>query len=209
MPTPCLDALAQALALDWHQVRVASRVQRHVEHLREVARQLSPAPDRLDRPQDAAAAETQFWDFLSGLQRTTPRAGLNAKTASFIDHLVAIAGRYGPHLFHCFDDPELPATTNQLEGFFGKTKQQARRALGCGSTTHSLVHNLGDEFLLAYQQVTAGSLDLLAEPIDPQAYRQARDKLKEQEQPARQRRSFVRRLSFHLNEILTRWRALI
>ena len=208
MPTPHLDALAQALSLDWHQVRVARRVQRHVEVLREVARQLSTDPDRPDRPQDAAAAKSQFWDFLGGLQRTTPRAGLNAKTASFIDHLVAIAGRYGTHLFHCFDDPELPATTNQLEGAFGKTKQQARRALGCGSTTHSLVHNLGDEFLLAHHQVTAGALDLRAEPIDPQAYRQARAKLREQEQPARQRRSFVRRLGSHLKEILSRWMAL-
>ena len=120
-----------------------------------------------------------------------------------------IAGRYGTHLFHCFDDPELPATTNQLEGAFGKTKHQARRALGCGSTTHSLVHNLGDEFLLAHHQVTAGTLDLRAEPIDPQAYRQARAKLREQEQPARQRRSFVRRLGSHLKEILSRWMAVL
>ena len=178
-----------------------------MEHLREVARHLSTAADRLDRPQDAAAAETQFWDFLSRLQRATPRAGLNAKTASFIDHLVAIAGRYGPHLFYCFDDPLLPTTTNQLEGFFGKAKRQARRALGCGSTTHSLVHNLGDEFLLAYQQVTVGRLDVLAAPIDPQAYRQARGKLKDDEKPARQRRSSVRRLGFHLKQIVSRWMA--
>jgi hypothetical protein len=178
-----------------------------VQHLREVAHHISPAPDRQDRPQDAASAETQFWDFLCLLQRTTPRLGLNAKTASFVDHLVAIAGRYGTHLFHCFDDPDLPATTNQLEGFFGMSKQQARRALGAGSTTHSLVYNLGDEVLLAFHQVRAGHLDPLAEPIDPVAFRQTRQQLDDKELPARQRRSFVRYLGRHLSDILSRWLA--
>jgi hypothetical protein len=178
-----------------------------VQHLRDVAHHISPAKDRQDRPKDAASAETQFWDFLCLLQRQTPRLGLNARTASFVDHLVAIAGRYGPYLFHCFDDPALPATTNQLEGFFGMTKQQARRALGAGSTTHSLVYNLGDEVLLAFHQVRAGRLDPLAEPIDPVAFRRARLKLVDKELPARRRRSFVRHLGRHLSDILSRWLA--
>jgi hypothetical protein len=146
-----------------------------------------------------------LWDWLTDLQRTTPRLGLNAKTASFVAHLVGMAGRYGVHLFHCFDDPDLPATTNQLEGFFGKAKRQTRRALGCGSTTNSLVHNLGDEVLLAYHQVRTGHLDLLASPIDPQAYRQTRQKLSDMERPARLRRSSVRHLDRHLSDILSRW----
>ena len=83
-----------------------------MQHLRDLAHHLSAAADRVDRPQDSAAAETQLWDFLLQLQRTTPRVGLNAKTASFVDHLVSITGRYGSGLFHCFDDPSLPATTN-------------------------------------------------------------------------------------------------
>lgn len=146
-----------------------------------------------------------MWDYLTELQRTTPRAGLNAQTAAFVDHVVVMVGRYGPHLFHCFDDPDLPATTNELEGFFGEVKREARRALGCGSTTHSLVYNLGDEYMLAYHQVRAGQLDLLAEPIDPQAYRSARQKLDELEQPARRRRSSVRHLDRHLSDILSGW----
>ena len=58
-----------------------------------------------------------------------------------------------------------------------------------------------------YQQVTVGRLDVLAAPIDPQAYRQARGKLTDDEKPARQRRSSVRRLGFHLKQIVSRWMA--
>jgi hypothetical protein len=150
-------------------------------------------------------AETQLWDFLSQLQRNTPRQGLSAKTATFVDHLIELVGRYGPHLFHCFDDPDLLATTNQLEGFFGLGKRQARGALGAGSTTLSVVHNLGAEFLLAYHQVRSGRVDLLADPIDPQAYRSARQRLDQMERPARQRRSYVRYLDRHLDNLLSRW----
>jgi hypothetical protein len=71
----------------------------------------------------------------------------------------------------------------------------------------TLVHNLGAEVLLAYQQVRAGHLHLLAEPIDPHAYRRARRDLENLERPARQRRSFVRHLDRHLSDLLSRWLA--
>jgi hypothetical protein len=207
IPTPWLDDLAEALSLDWHRARVAGRVQRHVQILRDLAHQLGTDPERVDRPRDAAEAETQFWDFLGELARKTPRLGLSARTAAFVDHLIEIAGRYGAHLFFCFDDPALPATTNQLEGFFGLCKRMARRALGTGSTTHSLVHNLDAEVLLAWHQVRAGHADHLGEGIDLDAYRRARQALRQQEQPARQRRSFVRHLDHHLDHLLARWLA--
>ena len=135
---PLLDALAQALLPTWHEVRLAGRVTRHTAILREVAHELSPAPDRPDRPPTAAAAQAQFDAYLTHLAAMTPRAGLAAPTAAFVDDLIARTRRYGPHLFVCFDDARIPATTNALERFFGDAKRVVRHADGCGSTTNEV-----------------------------------------------------------------------
>jgi hypothetical protein len=205
-PTPWLDQLDEALSLSWEGARAAGRVQRHVQILRDVAHHLAPDPERKDRPHNAAEAETQFWDFLTCLLRTTPRVGLSAPTAAFVDHLVALSGRWGPHLFTCFDDPNLPATTNQLEGGFGQFKRMLRRALGAKSTTGSLATNLGAELLLAWHQVRSGLTPGPEQPVDPQAHRMARVELDRLEQPARLRRSWVRNLSRRLAGLLSLWR---
>src|SRR5260221_1342563 len=151
--TPWLDDLAEAIKPDWQLSRVAGRVNQEVKILREVAHLLSPKPDRKDRPQNAAEAETQMWDYLTELQRQTPRSGVSAKTARFVDELVERVGRYGAHLYHCFDDTRIPATTNGLEGYFGVGKRMVRKAVGAGSKSNSVVTNLGEEVLLALHQV--------------------------------------------------------
>lgn len=205
--TPWLDQLDEALSLSWEGARAAGRVQRHVEILRDVARHLDSDPARPERPSNAAEAETQFWDFLTSLQRRTPRVGLSAPTAAFVDHLVALSGRWGAHLFTCFDDPNLPPTTNQLEGTFGQFKRMLRRVVGAISTSSSLATNLGAELLLAWHQVRCGRAPMLAVPIDPQAHRTARADIALMEQPARERRSWVRSLSRRLSGLLSRWLA--
>ena len=207
MPTPWLDRLDEALTPSWEGAHAAGRVRRHVEILRDVAHHLSPDPQRTDRPDNAAEAETQFWDFLTSLQHTTPRVGLNAPTAAFVDHLVAMSGRWGSHLFNCFDDPDLPATTNQLEGAFGQFKRMLRRAVGAKSTSGSLATNLGAEVLMAWHQVRSGLTPDPQQPIDPQAHRTARAELDRLEQPARERRSWVRNPGRRLAALLSRWRA--
>ena len=147
-----LERLARALEPTWQETRTAGRVQRHTEILRDVARELSNAPDRTDRPVSANAAQASFDAYLARLAET-PRAGLAAATGAFIDTLIERSQRYGAHLFVCFDDPRIPATTNALEGFFGRVKALQRRSLGAGSTTNSVVTNLGAELLVAYQYV--------------------------------------------------------
>ena len=74
-PTPSLDALADALKPDWQLSHVAGRVKQQVEILRQVAHHLSPKPHRQDRPQNAAEAETQMWDYLTSYSGRRPEAG--------------------------------------------------------------------------------------------------------------------------------------
>jgi len=187
---------------------VAGRVKQQVEILHQVAHHLSPKPDRQDRPANAAEAETQMWDYLTKLQRETPRSGLSARLARFVDSLVQRVGRYGAHLYHCFDDPRIPATTNGLEGYFGLGKRTVRKAVGAGSTSNSIMTNLGEEALVTLQQVQRASSGIeFAGPLDLSAYQKARADLDKMEQPARLRRSQVRNPGKHLRNLLDRWDA--
>ena len=147
-----------------------------------------------------------MWDHLTDLQHRPPRHGLSSATAEFVDHLVELFGRYAEHLFVCFDDTGIPATTNGLEGFFGQIKRMIRKALGAGSTTNSVVGNLGAEFLIAWQQVRRSAKGKqFPWSIDLPAYQKARAELEALEQPARQRRSFLRDPGHHLLRLLDRW----
>jgi hypothetical protein len=168
---------------------------------------LSNDPDRPDLPGSAAEAQARFDAYLEGLAASAPRAGLGAATGAFIDDLVKRAGRYGNHLFKCFDDPRIPATTNDLERFFGCSKQTLRHALGCGSTTNSVLTNLGAEALAAYQfvrQVGPPSPSAVA-TCSPADFRTARARLALQEAPAIRLRSLVRHLPRRLDELRSAW----
>jgi hypothetical protein len=203
---PLLDEISEALKADWHGVRVAGRVARHVEILRDVAHKISPDPDRADRPADARQARSRFMAYLRRLQIKAPRDGLGAATGSFVDHLAALARRYGSHLFVCFDDPRIPPTTNELEGFFGEVKRHLRAATGAASTATSVAQNLGPEILVAYHSARTLGERLKHIEIDPAEYARARAQIEEMERPIRRRRSYVRHLEHNLERAFSRWR---
>jgi hypothetical protein len=133
-------------------------VKQQVEILRGVAHHLSTKPDRPDRPRNAASAQQGLATHLQTLAEQTPRAGLSAKTARLVEHIQATTQRYGPELYTCFDHPEVPATTNSLEGSHGLGKRGIRRTLGTKSTANSVVHNLDADYLMTMHQVQRGNL---------------------------------------------------
>jgi hypothetical protein len=202
-----LDELSKALEPTWHEVRTAGRVRRHTDILRDIARELSNDPDRPDRPKTAAEARDRFEDYLEFLSVTTPRSGLAAATGAFVDDLIDRYDRYSDHLFHCFDDHRIPATTNDLEGFFGASKHALRRGLGCGSTTNSVVSNLSAEALVAYHQMQQpGALAELANLTSSQNdFLEARAMINRGEAPGIRQRSMVRHLDRHVNRLRQRW----
>lgn len=192
--------MAQALLPTWHEARVAGRVLRHTEILRGLAHELSTAPDREDRPASAAEAKERWDAHIAGLE-AIPRMGLAAATGAFIDSVVTRARRYEDHLFPCFDDPRIPASTNALEQFFGIGKRAVRHALGSGSTSNSVVANLGAEPLLALHQLRNHRVMTRAPTQTVAAFRAARRKLAEVEAPGIHRRSLVRHLDRHLHDL--------
>jgi hypothetical protein len=200
-----MEELGQALLPTWHEARVAGRVQRHTVILRGLAHVLSTAPDREDRPGTAAEARAAWNKHLAGLE-ATPRMGLAAATGAFIDSIVTRARRYEHNLFHCFDDPRIPASTNALEQFFGISKRAVRHALGSGSTSNSVVANLGAEPLLALHQLRNQRVMTRAPTRTVAAFRAARQELAELEAPGIHRRSLVRNLDRHLHGLRDRLR---
>jgi hypothetical protein len=183
-------------------------VAQHVDLLRQVAHEIAPDPTRLDPPATGDEAHDRLNDLLHRLQEEAPRTGLGAPIGQFIDHVASVAERYGRNLFHCFDDPRIPPTSNGLEGFFGTSKDQLRRALGEASTTNGVAQNLGADYLiaLAYAQKHSPSdlLDALTS-LSASEYEGARQAVEHGEEPAILRRSRRRNPSRHLSELLDRW----
>lgn len=167
-------------------------MKRHTEILRDVVRVISPNPKRENRAKDAEEAEERFTSFLADLKAKTPRYGLAAPTAQFVDRLDALRERYGSHLFVCFDDPLVPPTTNALESFFSTVKRHERQMLGTKSTANSLVQNLGADYLLLLGDPEQARTDLATAALSVSAFEQAREDLRAREEPARRRRSAVR-----------------
>ena len=125
-----------------------------------------------------------------------------------MDHLATLTARYGGHLFACFSDPRIPATTNGLEGFFGTAKRGERRALGRGSTTNSVVQNLGADYLMgvAWRQGFGPKTPWSDENLSFSASRflRARQQFAEAERPAIHRRSVVQNFDVQLSLLQTR-----
>ena len=195
---------------DWHGVRAAGRVERHVAVLREIAHEISPDPERTDAPSSGDEAHERLCELVARLQEEAPRAGLGASDGHFIDHVGGVAARYGRNLFYCFDDERIPSTTNGLEGFFGASKDQLRRALGTAKTTNGVAQNLGANYLIAFARTRAISRDELHQAvanITHDDYEIARQRLDAVEEPARLRRSRKRNPGCHLRDLLARWDA--
>jgi hypothetical protein len=181
---------------------------RQVAILRDVTHVISPSPDRPDRPGSAAEAQARLESYLQRLQAEAPRTGLGAADGHFVDHVVKLSRRYGSHLFVCFDDPRIPSTTDELEGFFGQFKSFVKRVTGRGSTANGLVQSLGDSLLRAFHDVKNRRILPGDLPVDASAFRDARQEITKAEAPARRRRSLVRSLDRNLEHLVTRRQAL-
>ena len=59
--------------------------------------------------------------------------------APAVDHFLKVTASYWPGLFHCYEQPDLPRTNNELEHFFGSARYHERRATGRKGAAPGLV----------------------------------------------------------------------
>lgn len=77
----------------------------------------------------------RYAGLLGAIQRA---AGKKGPMRRALQHFVKVTRSFWPGLFHCYDNPEIPRTNNDLEQSFGSYRYNERRATGrkaaCTST---------------------------------------------------------------------------
>lgn len=180
---------------------MANRAQRHVEVVREVAR-------ILDTDHSGVQVKRVLRRYLNRLQRDAPRRGRGACTGHFVDHVVELARRYWPGLFHAYDHPEIPRTSNGIEGFFSSIKRAIRSTTGRASTAGGKTQTCAE--LLVPARALVGvtppqTLAVLLQAVPDSDYVKQKQELVRIRAPAKEQRSIQRRLGAFLQRALAAW----
>lgn len=119
-------ALAQTAAL-WEPIRRAYRWIQAAAHVLANTEQ-----------QPEAAVRQAFVRVLRSMGVTKRHCG---PVEAALDHFLKVTRSYRAGLFHCYTDPDIPRTNNDLEQCFGQHRHHERRATGrkVGSP-HAVLH---------------------------------------------------------------------
>lgn len=150
----------------------------------------------------------RLFAYLGRLRRNAPQRGRGAYLRRFAENAVAITRRYAFGLFHCYDDPRIPQTSNDLEGLNGAGKRNLRRCGARGSTANGPGSSCGRAYLIAVALNACRSsaeLQALLASVSTEEYEQARIRLDEIRAPSRRRRAMLRHPDRHLATILQNW----
>lgn len=179
----------------------ANRSGRHLEIVRHLAR-------ILDSNGPAAQVKRVLRRYLNQLEQHAPRRGRGAQTGHFVDHLVRLADSYWPGLFHSYDHPQIPRTSNGIEGFFGSIKRSRRSTSGRASTAGGKLETCA-EFVVRAETLSRTMpktmLDVLLAAVPDAAFATHKRELLRIRAPARQRRSIQRDLGAFLERALDAW----
>ena len=84
----------------------------------------------LDDAKEMTVEERQLGFQVVLLHMQQHAAQLPANWPQAIAHFLKVTQSYGPHLFFCYQVPDLPRTNNDLEQAFGQVRFHERRATG-------------------------------------------------------------------------------
>jgi hypothetical protein len=119
-------ALAETAAL-WEPIRRAYRWIHAAAHV------LANADE-----QPASAVRQAFVRVLCSIGVTKRHCGV---LEAALTHFLKVTRSYKSGLFHCYDDPTIPRTTNDLEHCFGQHRHHERRATGRkAGAPHAVLH---------------------------------------------------------------------
>lgn len=89
-----------------------------------------------DDKRDATQVRQSYETLLSEMEQiTTSSETLTTMLTTFRK----VTASYWPGLFHCYDEPDLPRTNNDLEQYFGSARRHERRATGRKTASPGLV----------------------------------------------------------------------
>ena len=116
---------------------------------------------------------------------------------------------YAGGLFHCYNDPRIPQTTNDIEGLNGLGKDNLRRCGGRTTTASGPGSSCGRSYMFGVALnacLPPAELDAMLCEVGREEFREARAQLEEIRAPAHRRRAMLRKPDKYLAGILTRWK---
>ena len=115
-----------------------------------------------------------------------------------VDHFLKVTDSYRPGLFHYLEVPDLPATNNDLEQFFGAQRHPERRTTGRKTASPSLVVRGPVRVLAATltRLAPVSAADLAA--VDVATWRQTRERLRQRHHARVMRARFRRNPAAYL-----------
>ena len=112
--------------------------------------------------------------------------------AAWATHFYNVTRRYWRGLFHCYNDPAIPRTNNDLEQYFGAARHHERRATGQKRPTSAVAVRGAVRVVAAVAtHVTPWSAQDLR-PADVTAWRRLRAELEARHERRRAQRRFRR-----------------
>jgi len=115
---------------------------------------------------------------------------------------------YARGLFHCYDDPRIPQTSNHVESLNGLGKHNLRRCAGRSSTANGPGSSCGRTYMFAvalHSCLPLAEINAMLQQVPPERYREARKLVEDIRAPAARRRSMLRDPDTYLAGILERW----
>ena len=118
-----------------------------------------------------------------------------------VDRFLKVTGSYRPGLFHYLEVPDLPATNNGLEPFFGAQRHHERRTTGRKVASPSLVVRGSVRVLAATltRLAPVSAADLAA--VDVATWRQTRERLRQRHHARVMRARFRRNPAAYLADL--------
>lgn len=159
-------------------------------------------------PPDGKTVRRQLFGFLSRKRREAPQRGRGAYLRRFIENVQKVTRSYARGLFHCYDDPRIPKTSNSIESLNGSGKLNLRRCAGRASTASGPGSSFGEAYMFAvalHSCMTLEQLNELLLDFELEDYRNSRRVLETIHAPAARRRSMLRDPDKYLASIIKRW----
>jgi hypothetical protein len=173
------------------------------EPLRQVYGWVHQLAQVLDDAQVASVEERQLRFALLLISMQERAAHLEPPWQHAIAHLLKVTASYGPHLFFCYQIPDLPRTNNALEQAFGQVRSHERRATGRrGALPGLVVHGAVRVQAALATRLHSFTVDELA-PSDMQAWRDVRAQISYRQEGRRKQWRFRKDPSAYLAALET------
>lgn len=161
-------------------------------------------------PKGGDVVRKRLSSFLDNQLILAPTRGLGAYLRRFIEHAWKVTESYWPGLFHCYDDPRIPQTSNRIEEVFGKGKRILRACSGRKSTAVGPGSTGGSFFLFTvafHEMTTRQEREEFLKRYSREEYEAARARQKVIREAEGRRRRYARNPDAVLDSIAQRWEA--